>query len=123
MKSTLADPGTPTPPAPPQVTPLANTLTGLVCNVCCDVGLSALCQIIGPLPFWTDCSADPMCPTRPVVVPLGTTASAAQVTPITNFAVGDTTATPITVTPVHISKAFHITSDQYNNCIRLEKIA
>jgi hypothetical protein len=63
-----------------------------------------------------------MCPTRPVVIPLGTVASTALINP-TNFAVGDTTAVPVTVTPKHISVPFSISSAELNNCMRLEKIA
>jgi hypothetical protein len=95
----------------------------LTCDVCCDVGLSNLCQILAPTKnFWSECSPDPMCPGREIQVAVGTAGSNAQENP-TDFEIGDTTLTAIAVQPVHINKSFHITNADYEKCFRLEKLA
>ena len=113
-------------PNGPVITPFSNTIdAGLLCNVCCEVGLLNLCRELAPISnFWTDCSGDEMAPLRPVIVPIANEGAAAiTVADPADFEQGDTTVNKITVTPVHITRPFHITTNDWQKGFRLEMLA
>jgi|GEM_PF-3778386 len=96
-----------------------------LCNYCCEVVLNTLCQILGPLDkFASDCSGDPMAPTRPIVVPVATTTSAVQVvTQTTNFTTGAAAAMRgITIVPEHLSIPYSISQFELNQGYRIEQL-
>jgi hypothetical protein len=94
-----------------------------LCNQCCDVALTQLCQLLGPLDkFANDCSPDPMSPSRPIVIPVVTSASAVQTNP-TNFTTGaGSVVRGITITPKHLSIPYMISSAEYNKGYRIEQL-
>lgn len=103
---------------------MANTIdSDLLIDTLSNQAATYLGDVLAPLSaFSTDFSTDELVQTKSVQVPLVTGGSTTLTNP-TNFESGDSATSNIPVTVNHYSQAFHVTSAQYNQRIRIEMLA